>query len=158
MESSCNIYFKARKNANLSRERAAELLGLSVPTLANYELGVTKTVPPDAVVMMADLYNNPELKLHYCANDCPIGRGLPIPTHCDGIERTVVKVLNSLISDKVEKATHKLLQVALDENLIKDEKECSTWLFDYIEELSSNLSELRLIYNKIQKGNHKYDK
>ena len=159
MEVRENLYFKARREAAesneglSSREKTAELLGVSVSTLANYELSVTKMVPPDAVVMMADLYNAPELKLHYCANDCPIGRGLPIPTRSDGIERTVVKVLNSLIKDRVEMATQKLLQVALDGKLIKDDQECTRWLLDYIEELSANLGELKLVCNKLLADN-----
>lgn len=72
-----NIYFRCRKNAAQhndklnSREGAAELLGISVSTLANYELGITKVVPVDAVVMMADLYQAPELKAHYCKHTCP---------------------------------------------------------------------------------------
>ena len=63
-----NVYFKARKEAAkcneklYSREGASELLGLSVSTLADYELGTTKVVPVDKVMLMADLYNCPELK------------------------------------------------------------------------------------------------
>ncbi len=62
-----NVYFKARKRAAAynerlySREGASELLGISVSTLADYELGNTKVVPVDKVVLMADLYNAPEL-------------------------------------------------------------------------------------------------
>lgn len=58
-----NVYFVARKKAAMynerlySREGAAELLGISVSTLADYELGNTKVVPVDKVVLMADLYN-----------------------------------------------------------------------------------------------------
>lgn len=58
-----NIYFRCRKEAAMhnqklsSREGAAELLGISVSSLQKYELGVTKTVPVDMVVLMADLYN-----------------------------------------------------------------------------------------------------
>lgn len=67
-----NVYFVARKKAAMynerlySREGAAELLGISVSTLADYELGNTKVVPVDKVVLMADLYNAPELKTGYC--------------------------------------------------------------------------------------------
>lgn len=63
-----NIYFACREKAAKyndllnSRERAAELLGISTSTLANHELGVTKNVPPDTVVMMSDLYKTPELR------------------------------------------------------------------------------------------------
>lgn len=52
-----NVYFVARKKAAMynerlySREGAAELLGISVSTLADYELGNTKVVPVDKVVL-----------------------------------------------------------------------------------------------------------
>lgn len=59
-----NIYFACREKAAKyndllnSRERAAELLGISTSTLANHELGVTKNVPPDTVLecMKVKLY------------------------------------------------------------------------------------------------------
>ncbi len=81
-----NIYFACREKAAKyndllnSRERAAELLGISTSTLANHELGVTKNVPPDTVVMMSDLYKTPELRSYYCKHECPIGRNLPLAT------------------------------------------------------------------------------
>ena len=81
-----NVYFVARKKAAMynerlySREGAAELLGISVSTLADYELGNTKVVPVDKVVLMADLYNAPELKTGYCKYECPICSYLPVAT------------------------------------------------------------------------------
>jgi transcriptional regulator with XRE-family HTH domain len=74
-----NIYFQARKEAAKhndklnSREGAAELLGLSVSSLSDYELGLTKVVPVDKVMLMADLYNAPEIKAQYCNEFCPLG-------------------------------------------------------------------------------------
>ncbi len=59
-----NVYFKARKKAAAynerlySREGASELLGISVSTLADYELGNTKVVPVDKVVLMAEMCND----------------------------------------------------------------------------------------------------
>lgn len=59
-KASGNVYFEARKAAAeyddrlYSREKAAELLGVSVSTLADYENGNTKFVPVDKVVLMAD--------------------------------------------------------------------------------------------------------
>ena len=60
-----NIYFACREKAAKyndllnSRERAAELLGISTSTLANHELGVTKNVPPDTV-SYADVFRSNE--------------------------------------------------------------------------------------------------
>lgn len=73
-----NIYCKCRKEAAKyndklnSREGAAELLGISASTLADYELGITKIIPADAILRMADLYNAPELRNHYCKYSCPL--------------------------------------------------------------------------------------
>ena len=81
-----NMYFQARKKAATynerlwSREGAAELLGISVSTLADYELGNTKVVPVDKVVLMADLYNAPELITGYCMRECPVHGFLPLAT------------------------------------------------------------------------------
>lgn len=87
-----NIYFKCRKEASIwderlcSRESAADLLGVSVSSLADYELGLTKVVPVDKVVLMADLYRSPQLKTMYCKNACPIGECLTVATEILGIE------------------------------------------------------------------------
>lgn len=63
-----NVYFKARKKAAAynerlySREGAAELLGISISTLADYELGSTKVVPVDKVVLMAEMCNDRRIR------------------------------------------------------------------------------------------------
>lgn len=55
-----NVYYEARKKAAMyndrlsSREGAAEALGISPSTLADYELGLTKFVPVENVIRMAD--------------------------------------------------------------------------------------------------------
>lgn len=93
-----NMYFQARKKAATynerlwSREGAAELLGISVSTLADYELGNTKVVPVDKVVLMADLYNAPELITGYCMRECPVHGFLPLATEEKSLEE-----LNKLI-------------------------------------------------------------
>ena len=58
-----NQCFRCRKEAAKynkkldSREGAAEMLGISVSSLADYELGNTKVIPVDKVVLMADIGN-----------------------------------------------------------------------------------------------------
>ncbi len=93
-----NIYCQCRKEAAKfndslnSREGAAEQLNVSVSTLSDYELGITKSVPVEAVVRMADLYNAPELRNYYCTHDCPIGRTDVPPVHLEELDRLVIYV------------------------------------------------------------------
>lgn len=94
-----NVYFECRKRAAIHNERlnsragAAEILGISESTLAHYELGITKNIPVDVVVMMAEVYNAPELKCIYCKSECPIGKELPIATEAGNIEGITVRML-----------------------------------------------------------------
>lgn len=80
-----NVWFACRKRASMyndklnSREGAAELIGVSPSSLADYELGITKVVPVDKAVIMSDVYNSPELLAYYCHNECPIGCRVKIP-------------------------------------------------------------------------------
>lgn len=96
-----NIYFKCRKEAALyderlrSRESAADLLGVSPSSLADYELGNTKVVPVDKVNLMADLYNAPQLKTTYCKFDCPIGDCLTLATEIPKLETVVLRLLDN---------------------------------------------------------------
>jgi len=150
-----NIYFITRREAAKtneklwSRERTAELLGISPSTLANYELGVTKMIPADAVVMMADLYHAPELKCYYCASECPIGKGMPIPTKISRIEQITIKVIMILATDTVEEAKTKLLEISTDGKLTKENWSNIMWLINYFDNLSSTLAELRLACQKL---------
>lgn len=65
MEQKCpNLYQRARLSTGLSQERAAELLGLSVESLKQYEAG--RTVPKDeTVAKMVEVYRLPWLALEH---------------------------------------------------------------------------------------------
>ncbi len=159
MEHACatskeNIYFRCRKKAAKyneklsSRESAAELLGVSSSTLANYELGLTKMVPPDAVVMMADLYKAPELKCYYCANDCPIGQGTPIPTTINSIELATVKIIKAFSPEAAEDAKNQLVNIAADGKISSDELPTLEGVLNYLDSIAQTIGELRLTCQK----------
>lgn len=120
-----NIYCKARKEAAKyndklnSREGAAELLGLSVSSLSDYELGLTKVVPVDKVLLMADLYNAPELKTDYCVDSCPLGcKNSKIVL--EDLDRITLKTLSSF--RKISGAKESLLNIVEDGVISEEEK------------------------------------
>lgn len=120
MKDNDNVYFRARKEAAItneklySREGAAELLGVSVSTLADYELGNTKVVPVDKVNLMADLYGCPELKTLYCKKECPIGRMMPLATQAGSIEGATIRFLKEFDNGKPEDMRSSLIKIASD--------------------------------------------
>ena len=153
-----NVYFRARKEAAeynerlSSREGAAELLGISPSTLADYELGITKFVPVDKVVLMADLYNRPELRTGYCKYECPIGKHIPLATSVSGIEGIALRLIREFDSDKIKDMEKKLIDIAADGIISEDEKPTLENILGKLDELSLAISELKLAGEKALKG------
>ena len=151
-----NIYCQCRKRAAQyndklnSREGAAELLGVSPSTIADYELGTTKVIPVDKVVFMADLYNAPELLNHYCKNECPIGRELPVEV--EPIERITIKVMKHLCPERLEALKKRLVDIAEDGIIDDAEKPVLEKVLEEIDQMAEVLHELQLLGNKIMKG------
>ncbi|SMC64190.1 helix-turn-helix domain-containing protein [Sporomusa malonica] len=67
------IYQSARFNTDLTGERAAELLHISVESLRAYERSAT--IPPsEAVLRMIEVYNTPWLAYQHLKTNDPVGR------------------------------------------------------------------------------------
>ncbi|MDO4989327.1 MAG: helix-turn-helix transcriptional regulator [Eubacteriales bacterium] len=69
------MYARHRRAAGITQERAAELLGVAVRTVANWESGVY--VPPDdKVALMCDAYPAPTLALEHLRASSSLAAGL----------------------------------------------------------------------------------
>ena len=153
-----NIYFRCRKEAAMhnqklsSREGAAELLGIAVSSLQKYELGVTKTVPVDMVVLMADLYNAPELRYLYCKGECPIGRAMNIATEIKSVESVAIRLIKKLSMREVEDIKEKLLDIADDGTIGKEKQEELQDIMERLSSLQQSISELMLLGEKYKGG------
>lgn len=153
-----NVYFQARKQASIyspklySREGASELLGVSVSTLADYELGNTKVVPVDKVVLMADLYNCPELKNYYCKHECPIGKDLPLATEQEDIEKIVIRLLKELEPERITGILKHLVEIAADGEVSKNEVGEALSIGKALEEIEKAISGYQLMAEKIGNG------
>ena len=140
MDSNCRKlgetpYRECRKQAAIyndalgSMERAAEMLGVSVNTLSNYELGVT--VPPvDIIIVMADLYRAPQLKTMYCKNECLIGRCMPVAVEAGSIDNIVIRIIKQFKESRIEGLKDKLIGIAEDGKVSEEEE----LLMPYIED------------------------
>lgn len=146
-----NPWCKARMNAAryddrlLSREGAAERLGMSVSAVSDAELGLSKCMPVDKAVLMADLYKAPHLLNYYCIHECPIGCRLPISDEVLGIERITVKLLKNLRVDDLREVKEKLIDIAADGIISEDEKPELKEVIEYLENLAKTISELKTI-------------
>lgn len=150
----CRIRAAKYNDSVKSREGAAERLGVSVSSLAEYETGITKVVPVDKIVLMSDLYNAPELELWYCSEECPIGRRVKqLPSYdFPAVEITTLKLLDTLRKVSVEQATESLIHIMADGVVSEDERPQFNDIMEYLDELIQSASQLRMIGSKLMKG------
>lgn len=157
MNDNNNVYFKARKRAAIyderlySREGAAELLGISVSSLADYELGNTKIVPVDKVVLMADLYKAPELKNQYCKAECPIGQQMPIATEIKGLEGITLRLLREFDTAMISEMKQQLMDIAADGVIDENERPHLQKILGKLDDIAKAISEMRLVGEKLLK-------
>lgn len=157
-----NVYCRARlegakyNDKLLSRESAAERLGLHPSTLDDYELGLTKAVPVDRVVAMAELYRTPWLKNYYCKNCCPIGCDKTMATEVKDIQDIVVNLISLLNKGEVGRMINKLTDIAADKVISSDEVEEFEKIVELFKKLELKIDEISLLYETI-KGLEKGD-
>lgn len=148
---SLNMYFECRKRAAVwneklnSREGAAELLGISESSLAHYELGITKSVPVDVVVLMSEIYKAPELKCLYCKTECPVGKNFPIATESGSIEEITVQLLDSLDEDKIKHIIKTMIKVAADGTVSEEEMQDIFPIVEMLNRIQKAASKLKLM-------------
>lgn len=153
-----NVYFKARKKAAAynerlySREGAAELLGISVSTLADYELGNTKVVPVDKVVLMADLYNSPELITGYCMRECPVHGFLPLATEEKSIQGIALRLLRGFNEDELKHMKEDLIEITEDGIISDDEVPKLKEILKMLDKMAETISEIKIVGEKYIKG------
>lgn len=158
LKENTNVYFQARKRAAMSndrlfsRENAAELLGISPYTLADYELGNTKVVPVDKVVLMADLYNTPELITSYCKYQCPIHGFMPLATEDKNLQGIALRLLKSLDKDEMQELKRNMIDILEDGVVTDNELGEFKKLLEHLNSLAEIISELKLAGEKILKG------
>lgn len=120
-----NRYYEARMRAAkyneklLTRSGAIEVLpGVTEDSLKKYELDINR--PPNIVVaLMADAYNEPELRQWYCVNECPLGKDCrEIPEM--PAERALIRLQNSVY--EMEQLTRQISLLMEDGTLGEDEK------------------------------------
>ena len=153
-----NVYFQARKKAAIynerlySREGAAELLGISVSTLADNELGNTKVVTVDKVVLMADLYCAPELIAGYCMRECPVHGFLPLATEEKSIQGIALRLLKGFNEDELKTMKVDLIEITEDGIISQEEIPKLKEILKKLEGMAEVISEMKIAGEKYLKS------
>ena len=123
MQSNCkHIYQAARKIAGLTQERAAELLGLSVRSLADYETGV-RIPPNDAAERMVTVYNSQLLAVQHLRNSSQFCRGLLPDVQPMALPEAVLTLVDAVYDFADDRLDRELIDIARDGVISEDERE-----------------------------------
>lgn len=124
-----------------SKEYAAEQLHISAGQLQDYELGITKCIPPDSILRMADVYRAPELRNLYCREMCPLGGDMPV-LELEDLDRITVRAMASL--RKVAQTKESLLDITADGIITEDEKPELRKILATLDEISAIAQSLKV--------------
>ncbi|MGN0985715.1 MAG: helix-turn-helix domain-containing protein [Candidatus Enterenecus sp.] len=114
MQSNCrNIYKAARLAAGLTQERAAEMMSISVRSLADYESGV-RVPHNDVVNQMVMCYNSQMLAIQHIRESTTTAREL-IPEICDmRLSEAVLTLIDAIYDFADDKMDRELIDIARD--------------------------------------------
>lgn len=149
-----NRYYEARMRAAMYNEKfltragAVESLpGVTEDNLKKYELDINR--PPNIVVaLMADAYNEPELRAWYCSNECPLGRDCrEIPEM--PAERALIRLQNSVY--EMQEVTRQIGKLMEDGKLSEEEKQAVPSIREQLLEFRRRADETLAVLEKAVK-------
>ena len=148
MQNDCtNIYQSARKIAGLTQERAAELLGLSPRSLADYESGL-RLPPNDVADRMVTAYNSQLLAVQHLRNSTQIARDLLPDVQIMALPEAVLTLVDAVYSFADDRLDRELIDIARDGVISADERE----RFDRVIEKIRNITAAAIALASMPRG------
>lgn len=137
MQNDCtNIYQSARKIAGLTQERAAELLGLSPRSLADYESGL-RLPPNDVADRMVTAYNSQLLAVQHLRNSTQFARDLLPDVQTMALPEAVLTLVDAVYSFADDRLDRELIDIARDGVISADERERFDRVIDKIRNITA---------------------
>lgn len=150
-KASNNEFYKARMSAVScndrlgSREGASEEIGMDRTRLAKIELDAI-TPYPEEVLLIADVYNAPELMNHYCSKMCPLGKRTVPPAEMRSIDRLTIRVITAL--DEANEIRNSMLEIARDGEVTPNENEQMLEITAALEQIAITAQEVKMWVTK----------
>ena len=148
MQNGCtNIYQTARKVAGLTQERAAELLGLSPRSLADYEAGL-RLPPNDVADHMVTVYNSQLLAVQHLRASTQFARELLPDVQAMALPEAVLTLVDAVYAFADDRLDRELIDIARDGVISEDERE----RFDHVVEKIRNITAAAIALASIPRG------
>ena len=136
MQPSCNIYQRARNAKGLTQERAAEFLGISPRSLADYEAGVR--FPPDKVAtQMVDIYDSQLLAVQHLRQSAALAYGVipDVPDLC--LSQAALNLIDTVYAFADDKLDRELINICRDGVISQEEQPRYNHIMQQLSEITS---------------------
>ena len=143
-----NVYQQARDDLDLSRAAVEEKSNgiLSASRIEKIENGSLNAHPED-VVLMAEIYNKPELCNYFCTKECQIGRKyVPEVQTIHDLPQITMELLSNINSLNRDK--DRVIDIAADGKISEDERKDFETFRQHLGEMSLAIETLKLWANK----------
>lgn len=137
MQNDCtNIYQRARKIAGFTQERAAEMLDLSVRSLADYETGL-RLPPYDVADRMVTVYNSQLLAVQHLRNCTQFARDLLPDVQELRLPEAVLTLVDAVYAFAENRLDRELIDIARDGVISPDERDRFNHVIDKIRDITA---------------------
>ena len=99
-------------------------------------------ITPEEVMLLAEIYKQPTLCNHFCANECPIGEKYVPEIKVKDLAQIVLEMLSSLNSMK--KSQERLIEITADGIIDDDEIRDFVFIQNELERISVTVEALQL--------------
>ncbi len=141
-----NIYQQYREEADLTREKASEAMGIVSETRIE-KIESDKTIPyPEEIMAMAECYKTPDLCNYFCSNECPIGQRYVPQVQAKELTQIVLEVLATL--NTLNKDKERLIEISADGEVSEDEEKDFGYIKEQLDKISLAVDSLQLWIDK----------
>ena len=145
-----NRYKEMRRSLELSREAAADELGMSDDKLERIENGKQLPTPQD-VLRMSDVYKAPELCNYFCHSDCEVGQLYVPEVTAAELPSIILGLLSSV--NRFENMEKSIIRITADGDIENDKIPELLEIQQTLEQLSIMIEALQLcLEKKLDKG------
>ena len=137
-----NIYQTSREEAELTREKASELMKYISPDRIE-KIESEKSLPhPDEILLMSECYKKPSLCNYYCSHECRIGIETVPEIKMKDLSQIVLELLASL--NAMEKEKNRLIEITADGIIEDDEIKDFLSIKKQLDKISQTVNSLQL--------------
>ncbi len=141
-----NIYKKTRNAHGLTREQVCDIATLRNKLMQPDRLERVENnkypIEPREVLLLSEIYGEPTLCNHYCANECPIGKKYVPEVRVKDLTQIVLEMLSSL--NAMKRSQERLIEITSDGVIDDEEIKDFVFIQKELERISITVETLQL--------------